>query len=393
MNETRAIVERLEALAANRERAVLATVVGVVGSAYRRPGARMLVDERGATIGSISAGCLERDVVERAGAVLDAGQPRLVEYDTRGDEEIVWGLGLGCNGIVRVLLEPVDEGSPAARALAFLGDRYRARASGAHVTVAGPAGEPRLGERIAFDADGARVWGDDALGEQLSAKVRDLVASRKRANLRLEYEGRQIDLFAEFVAAPREIIVFGAEQDALPVVETAAALGWLVTLVDTRARRGSRDRFGAKAAVVLARASEVAETLARARATAVVVMTHAYDDDLELLRFALASPARYIGMLGPKKRTEKLLDALEAEGREITAGDRARIHAPVGLDLGAETAEEIAIAIVGEIAAVANGRRGGLLKERDAPIHGDVDPSDDRATPQGPAVAFGCETS
>src|SRR5436309_1820251 len=135
MNELQAIVDAYVEARARGERMALATVFHVEGSAYRRPGARMLITESGQTVGTISGGCLESDVMERAAQVVETGEPRVIEYDTRGNEDIVWGLGLGCNGVVRVLLESLHEGSQGERALRFIADCLRARRSGVLATV------------------------------------------------------------------------------------------------------------------------------------------------------------------------------------------------------------------------------------------------------------------
>ena len=316
MNEVRALVEAFDAANIRGERCALATVVSVEGSSYRRPGARMLVCESGIHTGTISAGCLESDVVEHAKRVLQTGAAKLVEYNTAttSDEE-AWGLGLGCNGVVRVLVEPLASGSPCIEAL---------RRS----CEARPDAEP-VSMATVYDVDGA-------------AKV-----------------------FIETLLPPIPLVIFGAGQDALPVVELARELGWYTEVVDPQARLDSRSRFAIADRVTLARPEEdVGAHVGITPRTMTLLMSHNYAQDLALLRFLLASPARYIGVMGPRKRTERMLRELAA-----TAA-MARLHSPAGLDIGANGPAEIALSIVAEMRAVLNGRRGGMLRERRGSIHG-----------------------
>jgi xanthine dehydrogenase accessory factor len=391
MNELRLIAEAYGEARTRGRRAALATVVGVEGSAYRRPGARMLVTEDGRTFGTISGGCLERDVAERASAVFGSSAARVVEYDTRGNEDIVWGLGLGCNGVVRVLLESVHEGGAGARALQFITERLLSRACGviATVTAAIEAGvdtpadadssgrAPRpleVGERVLFD-DGLNVVDESFAHEGLAARVRadaleTLAGGRSRTRL-YEARGGRSEIFFDVIKPPRPLVVFGAEQDALPLVRQAQAVGWHVAVVDTRARPATAERFAEADEVILCRAEDVAARVPLSEETAAVVMTHNYLDDLALLRALLPSPACYLGILGPKLRTSKLLAELGAHAEGPADPRPARLHGPAGVDIGAETPEEIALSIVAEIKAVCAARGGGFLRDRDAPIHGE----------------------
>ena len=386
MNELQAIIDAYAAVRARGERAALATVVSVVGSAYRRPGARMLITESGQTVGAISGGCLERDTVERARQVIASGAARIVEYDTRGDEDVVWGLGLGCNGVVRVLLESLHEESSGARALQFIADLLRARKSGVIATAIG-GGQATDRERAAdrLTEIGARLLFNEhelsACNQSLITAHTELIEERRGADARASladgravtrvYEAgaRRTEIFFDVISRPRALVIFGAELDALPVMRLAQMLGWHVTIVDTRARSATRERFCAADAVIPCRAEDVASYITFTRDTAAVVMTHNYLDDVELLRALLPSPASYIGLLGPKQRTEKLLKDVGAEDFGHAGSHLARLHSPIGIDIGAETPEEIALAVVAEIKAVWAERRAGFLRDRAAPIH------------------------
>ncbi len=385
MNELQAIVDAYAEACARGERAALATVVNVIGSAYRRPGARMLITESGRTAGSISGGCLERDAVERAAQVMASGTARVVGYDTRGDEDVVWGLGLGCNGVVEVLLESLHEGSCGALALQFIGDCLRARKSGVLATVirapqtANDASlEHRIekpGERLMLDEHELSLSDQSGSSGKLVACVREgareALMNRRPVMRTYEVSRGGTEIFFDVIRRPRSLIIFGAEHDAVPVVRLARALGWHVTIVDTRARGATRDRFPEADAVVPCRAEDVASRITLTQDTAAVVMTHNYLDDVELLRALLPSPVSYLGILGPRQRTEKLLKGVGTEDFGLAGSHPARLHSPVGIDIGAETPEEIALAVIAEIKAVWSGRQAGFLRDGNAPIHDD----------------------
>ena len=385
MNELQAIVEAYADARARGERAALATVVSVVGSAYRRPGARMLITESGQTVGAISGGCLERDTVERARQVMASGTARIVEYDTRGDADIVWGLGLGCNGVVRILLESLHEGSCGARALPFIKDCLHARKSGVLATVisASPTANDeslafcldKIGARLMLDEHELHVCDQSGSSSALIARIckdaRAALADERAVTRVYEADATRTEIFFDVVRRQRTLVIFGAEHDAAPLLQLARMLGWHVTVVDTRARPATTERFASADAVLLCRAEDAASRVPLAPDTAAVVMTHNYLDDVELLRALLPSPASYIGLLGPKQRTEKLLKDVGMADCGRASSQLARLHNPVGIDIGAETPAEIALAIIAEIKAVWAGRRAGLLRDRDAPIHDD----------------------
>ncbi|HLL14829.1 MAG TPA: XdhC family protein [Pyrinomonadaceae bacterium] len=385
MNEVRALVEAFDEAHERGERCALATVVSVEGSSYRRPGARMLVCEAGASTGTISAGCLESDVIEHAKRVIRAGKAVLVEYDTAStSDEMAWGLGLGCNGIVRVLVEPLAYGSLYLEALRGSGEAH-ARAS--PMTVATvyqhtPSGSAPATAPVAI---GARLFideGGEAGRENLSDEAASLIESDVRLTARAEsadtrvYEvaGGSLKVFVETLLPPVQLVVFGAGHDALPVVELARALGWQTEVVDPQSRPASRSRFATADKVTLARPAGVGAQVTITPRTLTLLMSHNYSHDLELLKFLLASPARYIGVMGPRKRTERMLGELAANDGAFSPGERemSRLHSPAGLDIGANAPAEVALSIVAEMRAVLDGRRGGMLRERRGSIHGNT---------------------
>lgn len=332
MKELQAIVRAL--LAPGAGDAVLATLLTVEGSSYRRPGARLLVQADGSRLGSISGGCLEEDLLVRARKVAATGIAEPVIYDTTSENDLVWGVGLGCHGVVRILVEKVGPAPRWARALA---ENFAARRPTA------------LG--IVHRGDDARAYGT-RLTEELAGKDFGDLAHR------------------ETVPPPTALAIFGAGDDALPLARLAKELGWHVTIADPRAAFATAARFPMADAVVVGGSDQlVAKTAPGADALA-VVMTHHYVHDVPLLRSLLARPLAYLGLLGPRKRADKILGDLAAEGAAISPEQRARLHAPVGLDLGADAPEQVALAIVAEMQAALTGRDARPLRERTRPIHG-----------------------
>jgi xanthine/CO dehydrogenase XdhC/CoxF family maturation factor len=382
MNEVRALIEAFDEANKRRERCALATVVSVEGSSYRRPGARMLVCEGGKSTGTISAGCLESDVIEHAKRVIRAGEAVLVEYNTAStSDEMAWGLGLGCNGIVRVLVEPLAPGSLYIETL-----RRSCEANAAPVLVATlyqhtPSESARDAARI---ETGARLFINEKGGishEKLSEHVAAVLESEARG-LSLggvtsgartyDVDGGAVKVFVETLLPPVPLIVFGAGHDALPVVELAHSLGWQTEVVDPQARPASLSRFAMADRVTLSRLEDIVAQVQITPRTLTLLMTHNYSHDLALLSFLLASPARYIGVMGPRKRTERMLS--ELAGNEDTyrleETGLARLYSPAGLDIGANAPAEIALSIIAEMRAVLDGRRGRMLRERRGSIHG-----------------------
>lgn len=370
MKELRDILARLRA-AARGERAALGTVVRVRGSTYRREGARLLMLDGGRTIGSISGGCLEGDVAERAAEVLETGRPALARYDLTSDDDAVWGLGLGCNGAIDVLIERVS-GDDGAALLRALEDAVEGREALALATViAAPGDGPPVGARLIVPEHGQvrGSLGDAALDAAATASARAQLAARRSSVVPVRSRAGETEVFVEVLAPPLPLVVCGAGHDVIPLVHLAHALGWWVTVADSRPAFAVAKRFPGADEVVLAAADEVPSRVRLDRHTFVVVMTHNFLHDKVLLRGLLQSPARYIGMLGPRARTERLLAELAKEGVRVDDAQRARLFAPVGLDLGADSPEEIALSILGEILAARNGRPVASLRDRPGPIH------------------------
>ncbi|WP_164002717.1 XdhC family protein [Pyxidicoccus caerfyrddinensis] len=361
----------LDAILRARQRAqgplVLATVVAVSGSSYRKPGARMLMGEDGWLAGGVSGGCLEADIVRKAFFWTSTG-PRLLRYDSTGDnaeEEGSLSFALGCNGVVDVLLERFEPGP--GEALTFAAEARLAERRAVVATVyRGPASA--VGSRLLVRADGTEA-GD--LSGALREAVREAAREALEAGRTWSGPCGGADVLVEVVDPPHPLVLFGSGFDVAPVVTQAASLGWQVTVVADRPSETLRRRFPLAHAVVSAKARDAVDALTLPPRTLAVLMTHSLPQDRELLPRLLSRELRYLGVLGPRSRTERLLAELSSPP---TPAQLEKLHAPVGLDLGAEGAEEIALSIVSELQAVVADRDGGKLRERQAPIHSAATP-------------------
>ena len=343
-------------------RVALATVVRVRGSAYRREGTKMMIDETGAQACVISGGCLEAEVGELAQQVLASGEPVLKAFDL--DEEVAWGLGLGCGGSVDVYTEALDEGAAFGRWL----DAVRRDEAAALVTVLGTKA------RLFVGAQGERVGGlgDTALERALGDLAEEKMSERfPRPETRTfaSSEG-PLEVFLDLrVPAPR-LFIFGAGHDAVPLSRYAQDLGFAVTVIDARPAFVTEARFPG-AALIRTHPAGFAEALRLDARSYVLVMNHHLERDRESLSFALSSPAPYVGVLGPRQRYERMLARLAEDGDLPDAQALSRVHSPVGVDVGAETPEEIAMSVLTELLALRRGYRAGFLREREGPIHTD----------------------
>ncbi|RCJ20375.1 xanthine dehydrogenase [Nostoc minutum NIES-26] len=371
MNELQAILEAFSESQHNAETLYLATVVNVRGSTYRQPGARMLMTEAGRTVGTISGGCLEKDVFEHTRISMPDGQTIVVTYDTTADEDIVWGFGLGCNGVVQVLIERLDDNP--LNPVALIKQCFCNQQLGIIATVFGVEGKVNIqvGARLMLNPEG-RVTTDIKESYLTDFLIKDAqIALQTQHSSVNKYQliSGSVDVFIEVIHPLTRLIIFGAGHDAVPTAQFAKALGWHVTIVDCRASEATRERFSIADEVILTRREIVHKQIAVDTRTIAVVMTHNYLDDLEILKMLMRSSARYLGFLGPKHRTERLLQDLRAEGVDYTTEQLQRLHGPVGIDIGADTSEAIALSIIAEIQAVLSNRRGGFLKDRSLPIH------------------------
>ncbi len=366
MKELQDIVTTWEQVKSRGQPAALATIVKVKGSTYRRPGARMLMTLDGCMVGSISGGCLENDVFEYAKQVLANGEPTLIKYDPAVAEEIIWALGLGCNGAVHILVERLD------RQLTFIAECVHGKQSGVLATVFCVEGQVRasVGDRLMFqDKTVSSEIADPILASAVIADAQIAQNEQKSIVKTYQLSAGSASVFHEVIQPPTPLLVFGAGQDAVPVVRFAKELGWHVTVVDHRPTYVTPERFPTADNVILSNPEVAHKHVLLFDNTVAIVMTHNYFHDREILKMLLPSAVRYIGVLGPKSRTTELLQDLLAQEIIYTEEQLSRLYAPVGIDIGADTPVEIALSIVAEIQAVIAKRSGGLLRNRKGPIH------------------------
>lgn len=353
------------------EKAVLATVVDLKGSGYRLPGARMLIRANGDAYGTVSGGCLEADVMERAKRVLATGRAEVFTYDTTVDENSVFSLNMGCRGVMRVLLETVDGGTEIIAALREVWSTRGTVASA--VLIAGNGGEPRVGSRIFLNKEGPLVPKDPGgLCGPFPTLCEDLFTfSESNSSYEtISYES-PVGLYEfvfEMLKPPVKLAILGAGADAVPLADAAWSLGWQVDVYDHRPAFLNRDRF-TSVDDLLVGGRDTAPEIAADELTAVVVMNHNYERDKRILPAALRSDAFYVGALGPKKRTQQILDELKEAGETFEIEQIARLRSPAGLDIGGDSPETIAVSIIAEIQSVLKNRTGGPLKDRVAPIY------------------------
>lgn len=370
MNDLLNILNEIELLENSGEAYAMATLVDVAGSAYRGVGARMLVSAAGKTVGTISGGCLEGDVVERARQVIDNGKPLLAKYDTTSDEDIFWGTGMGCGGVIHVFIDCPSlstnrfktlknyllQGDPAVLATVF---RYE----GAYADM--------TGQRLLFNGEnlpGSQLQ-DAALEAAILTDARRVWNSGKSVIQSYKLDQCHADVLIEFIAPPLPLLIFGGGHDVFPLLHFARQLGWRSTVVDHRQAFAARERFPAADEVLLWEDAPKPPALIFNSRTVCVVMTHHYLTDKKILKELLGSPVKYIGLLGPQKRAAQLLAEIRNESENITDPRLERLFSPVGLDIGADNAEEIALSIIAEIQAAINGRDGESLRKRKGAIH------------------------
>ncbi|HFH3921499.1 XdhC family protein [Pseudomonas aeruginosa] len=388
----------LDALLAEREagrEAVLATVVKVEGSAYRRPGARMLVSRFGRPEGTISGGCLEAEVAKKAWWLTEAG-PALRSYSTaEADDasEEALSFGLGCNGKVHVLFERLPAG-PCALVDALLSVRDRQQpAAIATVIASSGAAAPRLGERLCL-MPGQEAAGEllrSVLVEQISADLQQTLLRGKSSRGLYPNGLGEVEVLLEYLPPVRRLVIFGAGHDAQPLVRMAKLLGWHVTVIDGRAHFARAERFAEADQVLVGDVEQPFDYHELVRGAAVAVMTHSLVQDAHWLQGVLHSEPCYVGQLGPRERTERLLAGIHeqlAKPQDELPGLEC-LHYPIGLDLGGDTPESVAMAVLAEIQAVLNGRNGGSLRFRSASIH-DSDPVLKAGRDQTDVAAEGC---
>jgi xanthine dehydrogenase accessory factor len=370
MKELKDIVAAYDIAVKQGKKAALATVVQVEGSAYRRAGARMLITEDGQLTGAISGGCLEGDALRKARLVIMQQEPMLVTYDTLDDDDAKLGVGLGCNGIIHILIEPVTNSplNPIELIKAFIYKRLPAVLVTLFNVEERKATQPGTCMCLSDDNLWVSMADDSECRLKLINDVREVMMNQQ-SQTKTAYHHTTYTAFIEYLKPSISLIIAGAGNDAVPLVKMAAVMGWDVTVVDGRPGYAVTARFSSAKSVITAKPEQVLQHVTTDEWTAFVLMTHNYNYEIALLEQLLPLPLSYIGILGPKKKLERMLGELRDNGQRITDEQLSNIYGPVGLDIGADAAEEIALSIIAEVKAVLSARKGYSLKFRPSPIH------------------------
>jgi xanthine dehydrogenase accessory factor len=354
------------------KKTALVSVVHLDGSSYRRPGARMLINDEGQLIGAISGGCLEGDALRKALLVISQQYSKLVTYDTSDEDDVSVGVQLGCAGIIQVLFEPVDA-SHKNNPIHLLEKVIAKRQKAILITLFSLAdkNKPQTGTCLLIEEDGTTT-GDISfleIKETILADAKKVFEKKASSFINYLVNDQTITAFIEYIQPPMQLIVVGAGNDAFPMLSIGHTLGWEVSIVDGRNTHAKPERFAGACQVLVSKPEKVLEHIHIDEQTAFVLMTHNYNYDLAMLKILVEKNIRYIGMLGPKKKLDKMLEELNVEGIHLSEAQLDRIYGPTGLEIGAETAEEIALSIIAEIKAVFEGKQGTSLRNNKDFIH------------------------
>ena len=355
--ETERLLDAIRQVRAAGRRAAIATVVRVKGSAYRREGTRMFIRENGDYECALSGGCLEPAVAEAAARVIATGDPIVVSYDLADDS--LFGLGIGCSGAVDIRIERLEDDAITREWLTVLeqGD------TAALVTpLSGASGQLLVRDA----ADSVGHLSDPIIERHAIAHARARLATPSPQSGPGRIDGAEI--FCQVNLPAPDLVIFGAGHDTVPVARLAWTLGFTVTIVDVREAFLTAGRFP-NATLLTAHFNRFADLVALRDGAFVLVTNHHVERDQESLRFAVESRAAYIGVLGPRSRYEKLLAGLAVQGWAPSAASLSRVRSPVGLSLGAETPEEIAVSILAELLAIRRGFDGGFLSGSVGSLH------------------------
>lgn len=367
MKDFRAIVEHARQIDLQERRAALATVIKVHGSSYRSPGARMLITDDGRWVGSISGGCLEGDALRKARWVMTENQALTVTYDTREESNQNLGIGLGCNGVIDVLIEPVVPGSPSNPITLFEGflDTQHVMAL---ATVFNPS--QHAGRKLLIDPNGRILSGNvEEFPVELPAELQQLCQTHKSGTRQYATKEGEVHIFLELIQPVVKVILFGAGFDARPVSQLARSLGWQVEVTDECVAHIAPVFFPEANKLSLCQREFIDRDFQVTPFTACVLMSHNYEYDRDVLRKLIHKDTPYIGILGPRKRFDKMLEEFRQDGIHVTHEEIKKVHSPIGLDIGAEAPDEIAVSIIAEIQSIFANRPGGFLKHRAGPIH------------------------
>jgi xanthine/CO dehydrogenase XdhC/CoxF family maturation factor len=368
MKELHQIIQAYEVCQSEGQSVALATVVQVDGSAYRRPGARMLVTQDGNLTGAISGGCLEGDALRKAQAVIFQQKSMLVTYDTTDEDDQKFGVGLGCNGIIHVLIEPIAYDNPE-NPVELIKKALSDRETSLLLTIFSVPNSKSEQIGTLFLKKGSASFGNfRKVPADFAPELERVVSGFDQPqNLIQSFpEFHQLSVFFEVIRPSTRVLLFGAGNDTIPLAKMAEILGFELILIDGRKNLATSARFPSAHKLILGAAEEVIGQIETDLNTVALLMTHNFEYEAVVLENLQTCMIPYIGILGPKRKTEKLIQRLESKGIQVS---RENLYAPIGLEIGAETSEEIALSILTEIKAVLNKKQPIFLRDKDGPIH------------------------
>ncbi|MFD2941635.1 XdhC family protein [Flavobacterium notoginsengisoli] len=370
MKEISEILKAYSKAKAAGKKTALATVVKVEGSSYRQPGARMLVTEEGELTGAISGGCLEGDALRKALLSIHQKQNKLITYNTSNEDDIELGLQLGCNGIVHILFEYIHD-EALNNPIQLLQQLEIERKEAVIVTVFSlKRNAKQIGTALFYRKENSVLKNTDEVLNIIAA-VKEVWKNKTSIVKKLQPENES-EALVEYIKPPVSIVIAGAGNDVQPLVKMASILGWKIIIGDGRVTHAIEKRFPKADTVKAVKPAQFLENITIDDQTYFVLMTHNYKYDLAVLKSLLETNCQYIGILGPKTKLHRMLDDLQNEGITIVEEQLKRIYSPIGLDIGAETSEEIALSIVSEIKAFSTAKTGTSLKFKSGKIHDEV---------------------
>jgi xanthine/CO dehydrogenase XdhC/CoxF family maturation factor len=362
MKELNDIIQAYDNAVLQNKQMALATVVKVGGSSYRRPGARMLVTGDGEITGAISGGCLEGDALRKAQYAMFQQKNKLEIYDTTDDEDNRLGVQLGCNGIVYILFEPInpgDENNPVN----LLKKLARKRKKAVLITSFNQDKNAVQKGTCCFITEAETYFNSE--DKKLIEKAEPVLT--QETSIVIEDENNAV--LYQFIPPSIQLVIVGAGNDAQPLTAMASLLGWDIIVVDGRPAYATQQRFPKANRISVTKPSDILSAVEVDEQTAIVLMTHNFNYDVATLQQLINLNCKYIGTLGPRNKLNKMVELLRENGHAISNDKLENIYGPVGLDIGAETSEEIALSIISEIKAVFTQRKAGMLKERIDSIH------------------------
>lgn len=365
MTEIKKIVELFDSLDLSKTGAALATVVKVYGSAYRRPGARMLITGDGNFIGTISGGCLEGDALSKAKQCIKEQVPVLITYDTRDDSSAKVGANLGCNGLIDVLIEPINKQS---NSISVLKDYLETNIQKTVALVYQDSSAELLGSRYELSL-GNEKTDSDVLSVTIREGLEKAHSSGHSFSETHQFDEREISVFYETIKSQIQLIIFGSGLDSYPIISLAKQLGWNVVITSDSYSITEPARFKDADDIKYIDRKEILENLKIDDRTYCILISHNYKYDFNVFKSIINTETPYIGILGPSKRAEKILDDLKKLNIKLTEKQLAKIHNPIGLEIGGDTPEEIALSIISEIQSVIYEKPGGHLRDKKGPIH------------------------